>query len=267
MWKGRSWKDKLLKSRVEDVLKEFGICMGQYHGRDLEGPAVWRPLDHAGDFFARISTVLCEFCPEEMKAETNTMCKHYQTLFEMLEGATYFMRKPNGLVTDDDIEKFQEFVDAVMLKWRALGLSITVKAHLLESHAYSQMLYYHGIGDFIEEFVEQLHQFTKRHKRRMGRLSDFKKESDAIAKVKRIESNPLVMGERSRIAELTKRKNKSGNETLHERRKKQAREDKTNERNQNLETYMSNGDLGDHVLTFHVHGTADFLREQEKTMN
>ena len=116
MWKGCSWKDKLLKSRVEDVLKEFGICMGQYHGRDLEGPAVRRLLDHAGEIFARISTVLCDLCPEEMKAETNTMCKHYQTLFEMLEGATYFMRKPNGLVTDDDIEKFQELfaiVDAV----------------------------------------------------------------------------------------------------------------------------------------------------------
>ena len=47
-----------------------------------------------------------------------------------------------------------------MLKWRALGLSVTAKAHLLESHAFYQMEYFHGMSDFIEEFVEQLHQFT-----------------------------------------------------------------------------------------------------------
>ena len=29
VWKGNSWKDKILKSRVDDVLKEFDICIGQ----------------------------------------------------------------------------------------------------------------------------------------------------------------------------------------------------------------------------------------------
>ena len=56
-WKGRSWREKLLLSRVEDVLQEFGVCMGQYHGRDLEGPAVRRVLANACEIFSRITLV------------------------------------------------------------------------------------------------------------------------------------------------------------------------------------------------------------------
>ena len=37
------------------MLKEFGVCMGQYHGRDLEGPTVRRLLDKASDIFERVS--------------------------------------------------------------------------------------------------------------------------------------------------------------------------------------------------------------------
>ena len=40
-----------------------------------------------------------------------------------------------------------------MQKWFALGLSVTVKAHLLECHASYQMEYFHGVGDFIEDFM------------------------------------------------------------------------------------------------------------------
>ena len=82
------------------------------------------------------------------------------------------------------------------------------------------MQYYHGLGDFIEKVVEQLHQFTKRHKQIMGKLSDFQKESNAIAKIKHIESNFLAMVKIPQIVELTKSKNKSENKTLHKRKKR-----------------------------------------------
>mmetsp|Transcript_26182 Transcript_26182/g.38989 ORF Transcript_26182/g.38989 Transcript_26182/m.38989 type:complete len:280 (-) Transcript_26182:4-843(-) len=257
------WREKLLLSRVEDVLQEFGVCMGQYHGRDLEGPAVRRVLANAREIFSRITLVLCEHCSDDMKDEIISMCGHYRTLFELLEGATHFLRKPNGSITDEDIEKFKEFVAAVMQKWRALSLSVTVKAHVLETHALYQMEQYHGVGDFIEEFLEQLHQYTKRHKQRLGCLSDFKKECDAIAKIKAIESNPAVVNEIDKVAEATKRKTKHGCESLHETRKKKAREEKAIERNQNLDKYMSNSDLGDHVPTVHERDTADFLRGRQ----
>ena len=263
VWKGRSWREKLLLARVEDVLKEFGVCMGQYHGRDLEGPAVRRLLNKASEIFERASVVLCDQCSADMKDEIQEMCKHYENLFNSLEGAMHFMRKPNGLVTDDDLEKFKEFVDAVMLKWRALGLSVTVKAHLLESHAFYQMLFFRGIGDFIEEFVEQLYQFTKRHKQRMGCLSDFKKECNAIAVWQCIESNSRVTSERAKVAEITRRKTKNGDEISNRQRKKKVREEKAIERDHNLDTYVSSGDLGNRVPTVHERETADFLCQKE----
>ena len=97
----------------------------------------------------------------------------------------------------------------------------------------------------------------------MGCISDFKKECNAIAKIKSIESNPAVVNESEKVAEATKRKTKHGCESLHETRKKRAREVEATERNQNLVKHVSNGELGDHVSTVHERDTADFLRSRQ----
>ena len=78
------------RSQVEDVLQEFGVCMGQYHGRVLEGAAVRRILANACEIFDRTTLVLCEHCSDDMKDEIVSMCGHNRTLFELLEGATHF---------------------------------------------------------------------------------------------------------------------------------------------------------------------------------
>ena len=59
------------------MLKEFGICMGQYHGRDLDGPAVRLLLDKASEIFERVPAVLCDQCSDDTKDEIQTMCKYY----------------------------------------------------------------------------------------------------------------------------------------------------------------------------------------------
>lgn len=46
-------------------------------------------------------------------------------------------------------------------------------------------------------------------------------------------------------------------------RAKKAREEKSNKRKQNLDKYVSIGDLGDHVPTVHERDTADFLRGRQ----
>ena len=84
-------------------MQEFGVCMGQYHGRVLEGPAVRRILANAREIFDRITLVLCEHCSDDMKDEIVSMCGHNRTLFELLEGATHFLRKLNGSIIDEDI--------------------------------------------------------------------------------------------------------------------------------------------------------------------
>ena len=45
-----------------------------------------------------------------------------------------------------------------MASWRSLGLHVTLEANTCEDHACPQMRDFKGIGDFNEEFVEQLHQ-------------------------------------------------------------------------------------------------------------
>eukprot|EP00816_Leptocylindrus_hargravesii_P006435 CAMPEP_0196802586 /NCGR_PEP_ID=MMETSP1362-20130617/2173_1 /TAXON_ID=163516 /ORGANISM="Leptocylindrus danicus, Strain CCMP1856" /LENGTH=134 /DNA_ID=CAMNT_0042173921 /DNA_START=1430 /DNA_END=1834 /DNA_ORIENTATION=- len=51
-----------------------------------------------------------------------------------------------------------------------------------------QIEYYHGIGDLNEEFVEKLHQETKKFRKRMGHLSDYQKQINAMVVLNRLEN-------------------------------------------------------------------------------
>jgi hypothetical protein len=47
-----------------------------------------------------------------------------------------------------------------MLKWRNLWLSTKLpKIHGLEDHLINMMEQWNGVGDFLEAFIEQAHQF------------------------------------------------------------------------------------------------------------
>ena len=97
----------------------------------------------------------------------------------------------------------------------------------------------------------------------MGCHSDFKKECDAIEVWQCIMSNSRITSERAKVAEITRRQAKYGDATLNRQRKEKVREEKAIERDHNLDTYVSSGDLGNRVPTVHERDTADFLRQKE----
>jgi hypothetical protein len=46
-----------------------------------------------------------------------------------------------------------------MMKWRDLAMSIKMpKIHAVKDHLLWQMSLYLGIGDFVEDFIKQVHQ-------------------------------------------------------------------------------------------------------------
>mmetsp|Transcript_17306 Transcript_17306/g.26978 ORF Transcript_17306/g.26978 Transcript_17306/m.26978 type:complete len:136 (+) Transcript_17306:2037-2444(+) len=89
--------------------------------------------------------------------------------------------------------------------WRALNLNITVKAHLLETHVLSQFQKFGGLGDFIEEFLEQRHQYTKKRKRAMGGVADPQKRYDGIAKLNRLHNLSSIKEAQNSVLQASKR--------------------------------------------------------------
>ena len=74
---GRTWVNNLFKAKLEELLEDFGVSMGRYHGMEMEGPAVRRLLTRAGDICPRFRSLLVENCPQEKHEEITTVCSHY----------------------------------------------------------------------------------------------------------------------------------------------------------------------------------------------
>jgi len=65
---------------------------------------------------------------------------------------------------------------------------------------------YKGLGDFVEEFIELLHQDTKRFRRRMGHLPDFEQQSSAMIFWNRLENLASVQDEQEKVLSGSKLK-------------------------------------------------------------
>ena len=64
-----------------------------------------------------------------------------------------------------------------MVKWRDLRLSTDMlKIHGIEDHLVKQMRDFNGIGCFLEDFVEQAHQFGMRDEKRTANMPDRKRK-------------------------------------------------------------------------------------------
>ena len=78
------------------------------------------------------------------------------TLFDSLFSLSRIL---TGNITSEIIDKLEIVINKTMLCWINLKLSIKmVKNHGIEDHLLDQIKH-NGIGCFIEDFIEQAHQF------------------------------------------------------------------------------------------------------------
>jgi len=85
-------------------------------------------------------------------------------------------RTPCGEMNDDKLNQLNEIIKLSMMKWRNLRMSMQmIKIHGVEDHLFDKIKHYNGIGYFIEDFIEQAHQFVNLNESRTGKLRDREK--------------------------------------------------------------------------------------------
>ena len=78
----------------------------------------------------------------------------------MFDSLFSLSRTLTGKITSEIIDKLEIVIDKTMTCWPNLRLSTKmVKIHGIEDHLLDQIKDYGGIGDFIEDFIEQAHEF------------------------------------------------------------------------------------------------------------
>jgi hypothetical protein len=72
-------------------------------------------------------------------------------------------------------------VEALSKQWRDIGLSVTLKAHIMEQHIVPFNNKY-GLGDKEESFIESGHQIGIKENRRYQGMTNFEKKMEASLK-------------------------------------------------------------------------------------
>jgi hypothetical protein len=174
MYKAKRGKKGRVRFKLEKKLKENGIDRPVYHGGNLTGVKVKVLLQNINKIFGEeFKEIIMEVEDREVgNGEVNQMVDMYRDLGFMLDGVFSLGRIGCGKLAVEDVELTRGMVGGVMKLWRYLRLSMKgPKIHGLEDHLLEHMIRWNRIGDFLEDFVEQAHQYEVKEENRTRRLS------------------------------------------------------------------------------------------------
>ena len=153
-----------------------------------------------------------------------------------------------GEITSIMIEKLRNIIQKVILCWRNLRFSFKMpKIHGIEDHLRDQIIKYNEIGCFIEDFIEQAHQYGMLEERKSANMRDREKAAHNHSKMEMIRNNGKVINKIIKIKRNTRRvinKRKSiDTKTINTERKKKAREECYEKSLENNKTMMNDYEL------------------------
>jgi hypothetical protein len=121
----------------------------------------------------------------------------------LLDATFYYLNIPHP--TYDEKKEARHAVEALSKQWSDIGLSVTLKAHVMEQHVVPFNNKY-GLGDKEESFIESGHQIGIKENRRYQGMTNFQKITEASLKARTILTHPLIMQQNQKVLQRTKRK-------------------------------------------------------------
>jgi hypothetical protein len=211
----------------QDYLKPNGVDRAAHHGGDLTGPSVRNLMSKADVIFGGIKDMLLSKNLGVPDAEIIDRCERTATcltLFDGLFSSVYKTTEQINLDFEGTLAEARDFAKKAMAAWRSLGLSVTLKGHLVDDHVCWQICLYHGIGDYNEEFVERLHQEGVRTNKRVQTMKDRTKKYLHVARWQEATQNPKVKEIQADVNQKRKRKRPATNEEQVEELQSQLRQ-------------------------------------------
>ena len=212
-----------LESKMFKVLKEVGVELESYHGGSLNGKDIIKVADNCDYIFQRFKNILvqgkkegCELDDEAIKEK----CDEFKRTFLLWDGAFSHARKVNP--DNDDIEMCSRFVKAAVDAHKDIGCSITHKVHLMLCHVVWQMdLIEDGLGDYMEDWIEQAHQIGARIRKRWRSVYKVCVRDVGRAKSEFVNSHPDVVAFGDGVADRSKRNLTVSKASVAEKRKEE----------------------------------------------
>jgi hypothetical protein len=154
------------------------VSRAAYHGGDYNGVSCRRLVGNCGEIAEEIHNILKSKKNETCdNATINEKIKQLEHTLGLLDAAFYYLNIPHP--TDDEKAKASQAAEALSKNWRDVGLSVTLKAHVMEKHIVPYNNKY-GLGDKEESFIEQGHQIGLKENRRYHGVTNLKKNGSLL---------------------------------------------------------------------------------------
>ncbi len=222
--------DSPIKNGLEKLLAILGIDRAAYHGGDLNGKNVQQMFQESDIIFSQFQELLLGVDEEDGRCndeEVIDIIRRYSELCTLFDYLFSMARTPTGELTGAILDETRRCLKVTMLKWRDLRLSMKMpKIHGLEDHLIASMEQWNGIGDFLEDFIEQAHQFGMKEEKRTANMRDRVRAANSHSKwewADKMSSDVRIAKEEVKVK--TSRKRKAGNEQpLREQRQSEKRQ-------------------------------------------
>jgi hypothetical protein len=197
-----------IRAGIEDIYKKYKIDRGKAFGGAFDGPMLRRLMKDAFQIVPDIKKFLypkrLEMVAGKWEDIEDTLYM-VQMWFECLDGVMAIMvGTKRYTLTEETYKMAERYVKKIVEIERYLGVSFTVKAHLLEDHFLKQFKRLKGFGNMDETSGEKAHQDQGRLEHRLGRLGDWGKIEDAKHTELEFAEIPEVQGKLEDMMEATK---------------------------------------------------------------
>jgi hypothetical protein len=209
-----------VRDTFEEFVKRFHITFADFHGREMQGPACRRLLEHRDEIITDFKEYIL-LLPNDQKREkdddaTEEMFELHRQLLGHIDACISFLRTKRFRLPIDSpqvaiAEKHEKRLHNL---WTYLKLSETPKEHINHAHAIPMWLKHHGYGDLGEDLGELAHQVETRNERRVQGIVNFNMKELSKAKYESMVKRPTV---KVKVEQLLKQRKrtfiKAGRET------------------------------------------------------
>jgi len=161
-------------SDFENILLEFGIMAAAYHGGKLNGVDCRELIKLEKTIYECFKACLLSLSHLSMCNDNiiEQACDLHRDICVTLDSLTSKFRMKNGEPQESDYAMAETNLTNLHYLWTQAKLSFTPKIHGLLSHAVKEMRHFQGIGDTLEDDVEQIHQISAKIESRISRMKN-----------------------------------------------------------------------------------------------
>jgi hypothetical protein len=157
-----------VETKMFKLLKNVGVELSSYHGGSLNGKDIKKVMNNSAHIFDELAFIMKEGKrPNSILSNANVdaLCLHFREVFVLWDGAFSLAQTVGPM--EQDTKNYLRYVLAAVHGNDALGCTVTPKVHMMLKHVAFQMRYIRGgLGDKMEDWVEQLHQTGMRLRQR-----------------------------------------------------------------------------------------------------